>query len=97
MTDTITIRINVSEMGLPDITYRNKRIVTPETITLTYLADDPGPVNGIYPVLAQVEGPCRGVHPGDQGPSRTTEWFRRGYPGLWPEWLITFAADHRPQ
>lgn len=96
MTDTITVRLDVRKLGLPDINYLNKRIVTPETITLVYLVDKPGPVNGIYPARAEVEGPCRGANPGSRGPSRTCEWFYRKHPEFWPDWLIDFAAEHRP-
>ncbi|WTO35913.1 hypothetical protein OG399_16705 [Streptomyces achromogenes] len=96
MRDTITKRIHVKDQGLPEVNYRNKRLVTPEIITLIYVPDDPGPVNGIYPVRAEVSGPCRSPHPGGQGPAYTTEWFYRAWPQFWPDWLITFAAEHRP-
>ncbi|MET7484047.1 hypothetical protein [Streptomyces sp. NPDC005538] len=97
MRDSITKRFNVKDRGLPDINSRNKRIVTPEIITLIYVPDDPGPVNGIYPVRVEVEGPCRRARPSQfPTPRRTTEWFYRNWPEFWPDWLITFAANHRP-
>ncbi|MEV6807322.1 hypothetical protein [Streptomyces sp. NPDC051132] len=96
MRETIIKRFDVEDQGLPEINYRNKRLVTPEIITLVYLPDDPGPVNGIYPVRVEVEGPCRGARPGGDGPARTTEVFHRVWPQFWPAWLITFAAEHRP-
>ncbi|MEV7500613.1 hypothetical protein [Streptomyces sp. NPDC093018] len=96
MADTITIRLEVKDQGLPDITYRNKRIVTPEVITFIYVPDNPGSDHGIYPVRAEVEGPCRGARPGMRGPRRTTEWFYRNWPQDWPDWLIALAAAHRP-
>jgi hypothetical protein len=96
MTDTITVRLDVRGHGLPDLNYRGKRIVTPETITLIYLLDAPGPVNGIYPARVEVEGPCRGARPDSHGITRTCEWFYRAHPEFWPESLITFGAEHRP-
>ncbi|GAA0613975.1 hypothetical protein [Streptomyces crystallinus] len=97
MTDTITVRLDVRGQGLPEINYRNKRIVTPETITFVYLIDNPGPVNGIYPACAEVTGRCRSARGSTQGPRRTTECFYRAWPDFWPAWLITFGAEHRPR
>lgn len=93
--DRITTRLHVQ--GLPDITYRAKRIVAPQIITLTYLPDAPGPVNGIYPASAAVEGPCRAARPGGmRTPTRTTEVFYRAWPQHWPQWLIELGAENRP-
>ncbi|WP_030892491.1 hypothetical protein [Streptomyces sp. NRRL S-1868] len=96
MPDTITKRLHVAEQGLPEITYRDREIVTPEIITLIYLPDSPGPVNGIYPGRAEVEGPSRGARPGMHGPPRSCIWFYRKHPNFWPAWLIDFGAQHRP-
>ncbi|MGQ4514855.1 hypothetical protein [Streptomyces sp. DW26H14] len=98
--DIITKKIRVADKGLPDIDYRSKRIVTPEIITLRFSVDNPGPVNGIYPVRAEVAGPCRSAHRGPRvmyaTPAYTTEWFYRLHPQFWPAWLIEFGNAHRP-
>ncbi|MYQ99969.1 hypothetical protein [Streptomyces sp. SID6139] len=96
MVDTITIRLEVKDRGFPDITYRNRRFVTPEVITFVCVPGNPGPGHGIYPVRAEVEGPCRGARPGMHGPRRTTERFYRGWPQDWTDWLIALASAQWP-
>ncbi|MEU0844297.1 hypothetical protein ABZ370_33145 [Streptomyces sp. NPDC005962] len=97
MTDIATVKLHVQ--GKPEITYRARRIITPEIITFIYLLDAPEPVNGIYPARAEVYGPCRLVRPGKfsfNNPRANTQWFYQGWPEDWPAWLIDLGAEHRP-
>ncbi|MFJ6185064.1 hypothetical protein [Streptomyces sp. NPDC092295] len=95
--DIVTVKLRLQDR--PDIVYRDRTIITPESVTFRYLLDAPGPVNGIYPVRAEVYGPTRLVRPGAWGwnspPTRCT-WFYRGHPEHWPAWLIDLGAQHRP-
>ncbi|MEW1724130.1 hypothetical protein [Streptomyces sp. NPDC093109] len=98
MNDTVTVTRHVR--GKPDVRDLGKSIITPETVTFIYRLDNPGPVNGIYPVRAEVTGPARSAHtnePYNDGRRDLTEFFDRDRPQDWPDWLIAFGAEHRPQ
>ncbi|WP_369359585.1 hypothetical protein [Streptomyces sp. cg2] len=106
--DTVTVKLHVQDK--PDLRHR-RLVVIPRVIVLTYLPTDPGPVEGIHPIRAEVEGPLRTraeiegrvpplveVH----GPSHTwgrnwrAVWLYRNWPQHWPEWLIQLGAEQRP-
>ncbi|MGW2507866.1 hypothetical protein ACWC0A_00310 [Streptomyces scopuliridis] len=98
MTDTDTVTVKLHVHGKPDVRDLGKSIITPQTVTLIYRPDSPGPVNGIYPVRAEVTGPARSAHTGQRWPVRDmTEFFDRDHPQHWPHWLIDFGAEHRPK
>jgi hypothetical protein len=97
MTDTVTVTRRVH--GNPDVRGLGKSIITPETVTLVYRLDSPGPVNGIYPVRAEVTGPARSAQtnePHVEGIHDLTEFFDRDHPQHWPAWLIDIGAENRP-
>ncbi|MFC9219734.1 hypothetical protein ACFT8W_02770 [Streptomyces hygroscopicus] len=97
MTDTVTVKLHVEEK--PDIIYRTRLIITPEIITFIYRLDSTEPVNGIWPVRAEVYGRFRLARPGTWSfnkPARKTQWFYQAWPEHWPTWLIDLGAEHRP-
>ncbi|MCM2391319.1 hypothetical protein [Streptomyces albipurpureus] len=98
MVDTVTVTRQVH--GKPDVRDLGKSIITPQTVRLIYRLDSPGPINGIYPVRAEVTGPARSAQtnkPHSDGIRHLTEFFDRDQPQHWPTWLIQLGAEHRPQ
>ncbi|MFH8631128.1 hypothetical protein ACH4CC_14800 [Streptomyces lydicus] len=106
--DTVTVKLHVHSK--PDLHYR-RLVVIPRVITLTYLPEDPGPVGGIHPARAEVEGHLRSrleiagivrplIEVEESRPTRgrnwRSVWLYRNWPEYWPSWLIELGAEHRP-